>query len=59
MFILIALVFIICGILLFYKSRKMPKEHGVHIIVGICAAGLIILGVILTLYILFGKVALP
>ncbi len=59
MFILIALVFIICGVLLFYKSRKMPKEYGVNIIVGICAVGLIILGVILTLAILFGRIALP
>ena len=59
MFILIALGFIVCGVLLLYKSRKMPKEYGVHIIVGICAVGLIILGGILTLAILFGRIALP
>lgn len=51
--------FIICGILLLIKTKKMPKEQGLHIITGIGAIVLIILGVILTYCILSGKIVLP
>ena len=46
MFISIAILFIICGILLLLKTKKMPKEQGLHIITGVGAIVLIILGVI-------------
>lgn len=59
MFILIAILFIICGILLLLKTKKMSKEQGLHIITGVGAIVLIILGVILTYCILSGKIVLP
>lgn len=59
MFIFIAILFIICGILLLLKTKKMPKEQGLHIITGAGAIVLIILGVILTYCILSGKIVLP
>lgn len=59
MFISIAILFIICGILLLLKTKKMPKEQGLYIITGIGAIVLIILGVILTYCILSGKIVLP
>ena len=59
MFILIAILFIICGILLLQKARNMPKEQGLHIITGIGAIVFIILGVILVFYLLSGKIVLP
>lgn len=59
MFILIAILFIICGILLLLKARKMPKEQGLHIITGIGAIVFIILGVILVYFLLSGKIVLP
>lgn len=37
----------------------MPKEQGLHIITGVGAIVLIILGVILTYCILSGKIVLP
>ena len=43
MFISIAILFIICGILLLLKTKKMPKEQGLHIITGVGAIVLIIL----------------
>lgn len=59
MFISIAALFIICGILLLLKTKKMPKEQGLHIITGVGGIVLIILGVILIYFILSGKIVLP
>ena len=59
MFFLAAILFIICGILLLLKAKKMPKEQGLHIIIGLCAIVMIILGVILTYSLLSGKIELP
>lgn len=59
MFISIAIFFIICGILLLLKARKMPKTQGLHIITGGGAIVLIILGVILAYYLLSGEIVLP
>lgn len=59
MFISIAILFIICGLLLLLKASKMQKEQGFHIITGVSAIVLIILGVILTYYLLSGKIVLP
>lgn len=59
MFILIAILFIICGILLLLKAKKMPKEKGLHIITGAGAIVLIILGVILIYCLLSEKIVLP
>ena len=59
MFILVAILFIICGILLLLKAKKMPKEQGLHIIVGVGAIVLIILGMILTYCVLTGEIVLP
>lgn len=59
MFILVALLFIICGILLLVKAKNMPKEQGLHIIIGLCAIVMIILGVILTYCLLSGEIELP
>lgn len=59
MFISIAILFIICGILLLLKIKKMPKEQRLHIITGIGAIVLIILGVILIYCIFSGKIVLP
>ncbi len=59
MFILIAILFIICGILLLLKARNMLKEQGLHIITGIGAIVFIILGIILVFYLLSGKIVLP
>ena len=59
MFISIAILFIICGILLLLKAMQMPKEQEFHIITGACAIVLIILGVITTYCLLSGKIVLP
>lgn len=59
MFISIAIFLIICGTLLLLKIKKIPKEHGLHIITGAGAIVLIILGVMLTYCILSGKIVLP
>ena len=59
MLILIAILFIICGILLLLKARKMPKEQGLHIITGVSAIVFIFLGIILIYGLLFGKIVLP
>ena len=59
MFISIAILFIICGILLLLKASKTPKEQGLHIVTGVSAIVLIIFGVILTYYLLSGKIVLP
>lgn len=59
MFISIAILFIICGILLLHKAKKMTKEQGLHIITGAGAVVLIMLGVILTYCILSGEIVLP
>lgn len=59
MYILIAIFYIICGILLLLKTKTMPKEQGLHIITSVGAIVLIILGVILTYSILSGKIVLP
>ena len=59
MLISIAILFIICGILLLLKTKKMPKEQRLQIITGVGAVVLIILGVILTYCILSGKIVLP
>ncbi len=47
MFILVAIIMMFVGILLFLKARKMPKEQGLNIVVGICAIMLVILGAVL------------
>lgn len=59
MFISVAILFMICGILLLLKARKMPKEQGLHIITGGGAIVLIISGAILTYYLLSGEIVLP
>ena len=59
MFISIAILFIILGILLLIKAKKMPKEQGLHVITGVGAVVMIILGVILTYLLLSGKIVLP
>ncbi len=59
MFILIAILFIICGILLLLKAKKMPTEQGLHIITDASAIVFIILGVILTYCVLSGKIPSP
>lgn len=59
MFISIAILFMICGILLLLKAKKMPKEKGLHIIIGVCAIVFIILGMILIYCLLSGKIVLP
>ena len=41
MFILVAIIMMFVGILLFLKARKMPKEQGLNIVVGICAIMLV------------------
>ena len=59
MFISIATLFIILGILLLIKAKKMPKEQGLHVITGVGAVVMIILGAILTYLLLSGKIVLP
>lgn len=59
MFVLVGILFIICGILLLLKAKRMPKEQGLHIIIGLCAIIMIILGVILTYCVLSGRIELP
>lgn len=59
MFISIAILLIICGILLLLKATKMPKEQGLHIITGMGAVVMIILGVVLTYCLLSGIIVLP
>ena len=59
MFISIAILFIICGILLFLKAKKMTKKQGLQIITGAGAIILFILGMILTYCLLSGKIVLP
>lgn len=59
MSILIVILFIICGILLLLKARKMPKEQGLHIIIGMGAIVFIILGAILVCFLLSGIIVLP
>lgn len=55
--ILIAVLFIICGILLLRKAKRMPKEQGLHVITGVGAIVFIILGMILAYYLLSGEIA--
>lgn len=59
MFISITILFIICGILLLLKAKKMPKEQRLHTIVSVCAIAFIILGVVLAYCIFSGKIVLP
>ena len=59
MFISIAILFIICGILLLLKAKKIPKKTRVHTIASVCAIAIIILGMILASFLLSGKVELP
>lgn len=59
MFISIAILLIICGILLLLKATKMPKEQGLHIITGVGAVVMIIFGVVLTYCLLSGIIVLP
>ncbi|MBD5526215.1 MAG: hypothetical protein HDR04_17710 [Lachnospiraceae bacterium] len=59
MFISIATLFIILGILLLIKAKKMPKEQGLHVITGVGAVVMIILGAILTYLLLSGTIVLP
>lgn len=55
--ILIAVLFMICGILLLQKAKRMPKEQGLHVITGIGAVVFIVLGMILAYYLLSGEIA--
>lgn len=55
--ILIAVLYMICGILLLQKAKRMPKEQGLHVITGIGAAVFIVLGMILAYYLLSGEIA--
>lgn len=59
MFITIAILFVICGILLLLKAGKMPKEQGLHIVTGVGGIVLIILGGTLAYCLLSGKIVLP
>lgn len=59
MFILIAIIMIICGILLLIKARKMPKDKYLNIVVATCAIVFIILGSILACGVISGKIELP
>lgn len=59
MFISIAVLFIICGILFLWKAKKMPKNQGHRMIVGVVAIALIILGTLLIYSLFSGKIVLP
>ncbi len=58
MYIIIAILFIVCGILLLLKARKISKKQGLHIVTG-GAIVLIVLGVISAYGLLSGKIVLP
>ncbi|MFI3227673.1 MAG: hypothetical protein R3Y09_09705 [Clostridia bacterium] len=59
MFIFIAIVFVIIGILLFIKSNKIDNPQGVKLIVKISSVGMIILGIGLFCYMVIGNAMLP
>lgn len=59
MFILTAILLVIIGVLLLIKATKMPKQQGLHIIVMIAAIGFILWGIVLTVFLLSGKIELP
>lgn len=55
MFIFIAILFMVCGILLLLKAGRMTKEQGLHIIIDISAILLILLGIVLAYCLFSGK----
>lgn len=59
MFITTAILFIICGILLLLKAKRISKEHGLWMIASTGAIILIMSGVILIYCLLSGKIVLP
>lgn len=59
MFMLIAILFVVVGVLLFLKSTKMPPKQGLNIVVGILSVVMVILGIILLLYVASGNIELP
>lgn len=58
MFIFVAILFVIIGILLFIKSNKMDNSQGAKLIVRISSIGMIILGFVLFYYMESGNLVL-
>lgn len=59
MFITTAILFIICGILLLLRAKRMSKEHGLQMIASTGATILILSGAILIYCLLSEKIVLP
>ena len=59
MFIFVAILFIIIGIILFIKSNKMDNSQRAKLIVRMSSVCMIILGVVLFYYVANGNLVLP
>lgn len=50
MFLFTGALFVLCGLLLLAKARRMTQSRGISVVAGLCAAGLALLGLRLILY---------
>lgn len=50
MFLFTGALFVLCGLLLLAKARRMTQSRGISVVVNLCAAGLALLGLRLILY---------
>lgn len=59
MFILVAVIIIICGVLLLLKAKKMPDKKGICIVSVIFGIVLIVCGITLVYHLITGDIVLP
>ncbi len=59
MFIFLAMLFVVIGILLFIKSTKLTGSGGMILIIKISSVGMVILGTVLFFFIANGNIVLP